>query len=791
MNNKVLKTVEYNKILKQLENLASSDMAKEQIKALTPLNQLDEIIKLQKQTSFTRKLIDHYGSPEFDGLKNISEIVLRLDKNGTLTQIEILRVLGVMECTSHIKQYYAQCNDSDEKYANLFNNLVTLVDTQKEIRRCILNEEEISDDASIELRNIRRQIKVLNSRVKEKLNEMISSQTYRAMLQEPVITIKQNRYCLPVKLEYKSQIKGVVHEQSSSGQTLFIEPSAILDIDNKIKEYESKEREEIEKILFRLSWLINEDLDTLKNNYNLLVMLDVLFAKAKLSKSMDAIEPKFNTEGYVNLKLARHPLIEKDKVVPINISFGKEYKSVIITGPNTGGKTITLKTVGLLALLAQTGLHIPAFDGSEVAVFDEIFGDIGDEQSVEQSLSTFSAHMKNIIHIINNADGNSLILLDELGAGTDPIEGAALAISILKKLKEKHANIIATTHYSELKHYAMQEESVINASCEFDINTLKPTYKLLMGIPGKSNAFEISKKLGLSDDVIDDAHNYLTTEHTNFEDAILAANKEKELAEEETKKAIMYREFIEKQKHEYDEKIQSLKEEKEKILNKSREEALKILENAKEEAKNVITNLKNEAKQINETFNSKVIQSMKNTLDDKSKELEDSIKKEKEESYRVNPERVSVKKGMEVYLSNLDKVGTIVELPDAQDAVLVLVGIMKIKVSMKYVFRHGNSKSKKKIVTSTNKLKRNKLDSMKFEINVIGLYPSEALDKVDKFIDDAILMNAETIRIVHGKGQGVLKKEIHKLLDSNPNVDSYRLGEFGEGDSGVTIVKIK
>lgn len=792
MNAKVLKTLEFDKMIERLSDLAYSNMAKEKIKNIKPLSDIEEITKLQKETTSARDMITHKSYPSFSDLCDMTEVFKRLDIDAMLSISEILQTLKLLECTSATKQYYNESGFKEVTFENLFINLITLIDLQNEIRRCIVSEDEIADDASIELRNIRRQIKVLQGRVKEKLNEMVSSQTYKSMLQEPVVTFKQNRYCLPVKVEFKSQLKGVIHEESASGQTVFIEPLQVVEINNKIKEFEKKEQEEIERILFRLSYELKENYEVIENNYNILILLDVIFAKGKFSKELDGIEPKLNTNGYTNLKLARHPLIDKDKIVPISIELGKKYKSIIITGPNTGGKTVTLKTIGLCTLLAQAGLHIPAFDGSEIAVYEEVFGDIGDEQSIEQSLSTFSSHMTNLVDITKQANENSLVLIDEIGAGTDPIEGAALAISILKYLKDNNSTIVATTHYSELKHYALTEVGVINASCEFDVNTLKPTYKILIGIPGKSNAFEISKKLGLSDYIINKAKENLDTDSVSFEDAIKAASDEKERASHEADLAEAYKEEIKIQKEDYEKRIQKLKEEKEKVLNDARREALVIVEEAKENSKKIIDKLKQKAKEVEEQLNAKDMSELKAELEKNSRELEEKMRLEKEASYKINNERVKVKKGMEVYLSNLDKKGIVKELPDSQDQITVEVGIMKVKVPMKYVFE-GEDKTKntkKNVTTKTNGLKQNKFTSG-MELNIIGLYPSEALMKAEKFIDDAVVMNVPQVRIVHGKGAGVLRKEIHQMLKENPQVESYRLGEFGEGDSGVTIVTLK
>ncbi|MCQ2978770.1 MAG: endonuclease MutS2, partial [Clostridia bacterium] len=622
MNAKVLKTLEFDKMIDRLSELAYSSMAKEKIKNIKPSSDIEEVLRMQKETSSARDMITHKSYPSFADLEDMTDVFQRLDIDAVLSISEILKALKLLECTSSVKQYYNESGLKEVTFERLFINLTTLIDLQNEIRRCIVSEDEIADDASIELRNIRRQIKVLQGRVKEKLNEMVNSQTYKSMLQEPVVTFKQNRYCLPVKVEFKSQLKGVVHEESASGQTVFVEPLQVVEINNKIKEFEKKEEEEIERILFRLSYDLKENYEVIENDYNILILLDVIFAKGKFSKELDGVEPKINTNGYINLKLARHPLIDKDKIVPINVELGKKYKSLIITGPNTGGKTVTLKTIGLCELLGLSGLHIPCFDGSEISMFNEIFGDIGDEQSIEQSLSTFSSHMTNLVDITNKVDENSLVLIDEIGAGTDPIEGAALAISILKFLKDNNASIVATTHYSELKHYALTEEGVINASCEFDVNTLMPTYKLLIGIPGKSNAFEISKKLGLSDYIINKAKENLDSDSVSFEDAIKAASDEKERAEREADLAQAYKEEIKLQKEDYEKRIQKLKEEKEKVLNDARREALVIVEEAKEKSKEIITKLKEKAKEVHEQLNAKDMSELKAELEKNSRELE-------------------------------------------------------------------------------------------------------------------------------------------------------------------------
>lgn len=793
MNEKALHVLEFDKILNYVSDLASSSMAKEKILNLKPMNDLDEITKKQNETSGARDMITHSGAPSFEYLKDLKDIFLRLDVDATLSIPEILRVLRMLETTSSIKSYYNENEVKETSFENLFINLTTLIDLQNEIRRCIISEDEIADDASIELRNIRRQIKMLQNRVREKLNEMVSSQTYRSMLNDTVITLKDNRYCLPVKAEFKNQLKGIVHEESASGQTLFIEPLQVVEINNKLKEFEKKEADEIERILYRISYELKENYSTIENDYNILIILDTIFAKGKYSKEIDGTRPKFNESGYINLKMARHPLIDKDKIVPIDVSLGKNYKSLIITGPNTGGKTVTLKTIGLTLLMGMSGLHIPAFDGSELSVFEEVFADIGDEQSIEQSLSTFSSHMKNLVEITDKADEKSLVLLDEIGAGTDPIEGAQLAISILKYLKNNGAFIVATTHYSELKHYGLTEEGVINASCEFDVNTLMPTYRLLIGIPGKSNAFEISKKLGLNDFIIKNAREGVSSDNVSFEDAIKAASDEKERAEKEANLAEAYKEEIRIQKEDYEKKIQKLKEEKEKVLNDARKKALEIIEDSKEEARDIIEKMKQKAKEFNEKLNAKDMSELKAELEKSTRDLEEKMRKEKEATWKVNENRVKVKVGMEVYCSNLDKKGIVKVLPDKNDEVTVEVGILKVKVPMKYVFESDVKEKNKKTTVKTNSssVRRGKMEGTGFEINVIGLYPNEALMKVEKFIDDAVVACVPVVRVVHGKGAGVLRKEIHQMLKSNPYVDSYRLGEFGEGDSGVTIVTLK
>lgn len=793
MNEKALHVLEFDKILNRVSDFASSSMAKEKILNLKPLNDLDEITKRQNETTGARDMITHSGAPSFESLEDLKDIFLRLDVDATLSIPEILKTLRMLEVTSHIKAYYNENEVKETSFENLFINLTTLIDLQNEIRRCIISEDEVADDASIELRNIRRQIKMLQNRVREKLNEMVSSQTYRSMLNDTVITLKDNRYCLPVKAEFKNQLKGIVHEESASGQTLFIEPLQVVEINNKIKEFEKKEADEIERILYRISYDLKENYSTIENDYNILILLDAIFAKGSYSKEIDGTRPRFNETGYINLKMARHPLIDKEKIVPIDVALGKDYKSLIITGPNTGGKTVTLKTIGLTLLMGMSGLHIPAFDGSELSVFDEVFADIGDEQSIEQSLSTFSSHMKNLVEITDKADEKSLVLLDEIGAGTDPVEGAQLAIAILKYLKVNGASIVATTHYSELKHYGLTEEGVINASCEFDVNTLMPTYRLLIGIPGKSNAFEISKKLGLNDFIIKNAREGVSSDNVSFEDAIKAASDEKERAEKEANLAEAYKEEIRILKEDYDKKIQKLKEEKEKVLNDARRKALDIIEESKEEAKDIIEKMKQKAKEFNEKLNAKDMSELKAELERSTKDLEEKMQKEKEATWKVNENRLKVKVGMEVYCSNLDKKGIVRILPDKNDEVTVEVGILKVKVPMKYVFETGFKEKSKKTTVKTNSssVRRGKMEGTNFEINVIGLYPNEALMKVEKFIDDAVVACVPVIRIVHGKGAGVLRKEIHAMLKSNPYVDSYRLGEFGEGDSGVTIVTLK
>jgi DNA mismatch repair protein MutS2 len=656
-------------------------------------------------------------------------------------------------------------------------------DLERDIERCIISPTEVSDDASSTLREIRRNIKISNDRIKEQLNSIIHSASYRNMLQDPVITIRNDRYCVPVKQEYKNAFSGMIHDQSATGATVFIEPMSVVNLNNRIAELLSNEKVEIERILALLSSKVAEYDDLLLSNQEILADLDFVFAKGELSISMKATEPIFNTKGYINIKKARHPLLNPETVVPTNIYIGKDFNTLLITGPNTGGKTVTLKTVGLFTLMGQSGLHISAFDNSQLTVFDEVFADIGDEQSIEQSLSTFSSHMTNIVKILDKITNNSLVLLDELGAGTDPTEGAALAISIIQYLHKIGVRTLVTTHYSELKLFALSTEGVENASCEFDVQTLRPTYRLLIGVPGKSNAFAISQRLGLPEFLIEDAKEVLSHEDVKFEDVItdLEINRkslEKEKAEEYRKEAERLRVEAQKQR-------EKLNSQREKIIRKANEEARILISDAKDEADKVLK----EIRKLQRIGNTKAIEEKRQSLKDKMSKVESKLSKNEKKNYNV-PEKLVI--GDKVKVHSLNQSGVVATLPDKNGNVTVKTGIMKVTVNIKDLSLDQSDS----VIMATPKrfassIKRKKASNVSAEIDLRGCLADEAIDLVDKYLDDAYLAGVSPVTIIHGKGTGALRKAVHTFLKTNAHVKSFRLGQYGEGESGVTVVELK
>lgn len=789
MNNKALKTLEYNKITDRLASHASSEPGIKLCRELQPMMDMDEINSALKQTSDAVSRIFRHGSISFAGLKDIRPLTKALEVGSALGMSELLDICSLLKVAAGARRYGVSEDEAADSLSGLFNAIYDIADVRREIERCILSEDEIADDASAELKNIRRQMRICTERIRTELNSMLNGSD-RTYLQEAVITTRGGRYCIPVKAEYKSQVPGMVHDQSKAGSTFFIEPMSVVRLNNEIREYEVKESEEIAKILASLSAMAGNYTAELDADYDILSQLDFIFAKAKLSFEYKGSEPIMNTRGYINIRKGRHPLIDSHKVVPIDVSIGDEYSELIITGPNTGGKTVTLKTIGLFSLLGQSGLHIPAADNSELTVFNDIFADIGDEQSIEQSLSTFSSHMKNIIEILAKADSNSLVLFDELCAGTDPTEGAALAISILTSLHKLRVTTVATTHYSELKIFALSTEGVQNACCEFDVATLAPTYRLLIGIPGKSNAFAISGKLGLPQYIIDDAKESLASEDVAFEDVISDLEKSRVTIEREKLELEEYKKEVEDLKNQLKAKNERLDERSDNILQKAREEASAILREAKETADDAIRKLnKANAADMSVTELEKQRQRIKDNINkvDKGRVLKAQApaRQHKASDFHI---------GDRVHVASLNLDGTVHTLPNQKGELNVTIGIMNYNVNMSdltIIEEASEMRKLKQKSSGIGKLKMSKTASISPEINLIGMTSDEAIMTLDKYLDDAFLSHISPVRIVHGKGSGILRNAVHNYLKRQKHVKSFRLGSFGEGDYGVTIVKFK
>jgi MutS2 family protein len=791
MNQKALNTLEYTKIIKILASYASSPMGRTRCLELFPANDITEITYKQRQTHDALNRLFKKGNISFGGATDIRPSLKRLDVGATLGINEFLLICNLLENCARVKSYGR--NDRDDAItdtlADMFDTLNPLTNLSTKIRQCIISEDTLSDDASTTLKQIRRSIRNANERIHTQLNSMLGGSA-RTYLQDAVITMRNGRYCIPVKAEYKSQVHGMVHDQSATGSTFFIEPMAIVKLNNDIRELEIKESAEIEVILANLSQLTAENTEVLGHNLDIMVELDFIFARATLAMEQNANEPIFNTDGRINIRQARHPLIDKDKVVPINIHLGNDFDLLIVTGPNTGGKTVSLKTVGLLSLMGQAGLHIPALTRSELAIFNEIYADIGDEQSIEQSLSTFSSHMSNVVRFLEDADENSLVLFDELGAGTDPTEGAALAISILSYLHDKGVRTMATTHYSELKIYALSTAGVENACCEFDIETLRPTYRLLIGIPGKSNAFAISSKLGLPDFIVEDAKGHISKDNESFEDVISDLELSRKSIEQEQLEIAAAKSEITKLQQKLSDKYDRSSEQKERILKAAHEEAHNILRRAKEEADETIRYFN----KINKANGS--IKEMEATRQKLRGKLSDA---EKKMSITKNIVTTSTK-ASDLHIGDMVKIismnlkGTVSTLPDTKGSLFVQAGIIRTKTSLSDIILVADptdTKSNISQLTGSGKIKMQKAASIKPEINLLGKTVDEAIAELDKYLDDAYLSHLQTVRVVHGKGTGALRKGVHNYLKKLKYVSSFQLGEFGEGDAGVTIVTFK
>ncbi len=794
MNEKVLKTLDYNKIIDMMASLAGSNMGKDLCRSLRPSNDIDEIRIWQQETSDALSRVYRRGSSGFYGLHDVRPSLKRLEIGSTLGANELLHIASVLESTLKIRSYgISGENEEDigeDSLSHYFSSLEPLSFIRKEIDRCIVGENDFADDASPALKNIRRSISNAHRKIQEQLNKIMTAASNKNILQDNLVTMRGGRYCLPVKQEYRSNLPGMIHDQSSTGSTVFIEPMAIVKLNNDIKELSLKEQEEIERILAELSNMVSDYTEPIANNLRTLVQLDYIFAKANLSKSMKGIEPEFNNDRIIDIKKARHPLIEAKSVVPIDISVGEDFSMLIITGPNTGGKTVSLKTVGLFTLMGQSGLHIPALQGSKLGIFEEVYADIGDEQSIEQSLSTFSSHMTNIVSILKTADYKSLVLFDELGAGTDPTEGAALAMSILDYCHNAQIRTLATTHYSELKVYALSTPGVSNAACEFDITTLRPTYRLLIGIPGKSNAFAISKRLGLPDDIIGNAQGKIDTEDKSFED-VLADLENKRIAIEKSEEEIKeHKKEIKRLRSNLESKNKEIESNKKRIIDSAKEEARTLLQEAKDYADETM-------KKYNKWSSSG---GLNKEMEKERKELQNKLSRVTPKS-KIGEERKPTKKhkakdfslGDDVYVISLGLNGIVTSLPNDKGDLFVQMGILssKVNISDLELKKEPSNKSGKPSQVRTGKLKVSKASTINPEINLIGNRVEQALLELDKYLDDAYLSHLKEVRIIHGKGTGALRDAVHSHLKRSKYIKSYRLGEFGEGDAGVTIAEFK
>ena len=795
MNEKAFKTLEYNKIIDLLTEQAASPKAKELCRSLKPMTDKAKIEAAQTQTADALTRLFQKGSVSFSGIHDMEASLKRLEIGGTMGIDEFLALSSLLEAAKRVKAFSRGKSEDGARDSldDLFDGIEPLTPLLEEIRRCIISEDEIADDASPALKNIRRSIRSMNDRVHSQMTAMLNNTNIRNSLQDGVITMRNGRYCLPVKAEYKNQVPGMVHDQSSTGSTLFIEPMAVVNLNNELKELYLKEQEEISVILANLSNLTSEYIPYIREDYRILTELDFIFAKASLAKIYNGTAPIFNENGYIHIRKGRHPLLNKHKVVPIDVTLGDAFDLLIITGPNTGGKTVSLKTVGLFTLMGQAGLHIPANDRSELCVFHEVFADIGDEQSIEQSLSTFSSHMTNIISILDHVDEHSLVLFDELCAGTDPTEGAALAISILSKLHARGIRTMATTHYSEIKVFALETPGVENACCEFSVETLSPTYRLLIGIPGKSNAFAISGKLGLSADIIEDAKTKITTSEQNFEDLIADLESSRVTIEKERLEINQYKAEVASLKKKLEAKQERLDESRDKILREANEQAYAILKEAKDVADTSIRNFNKYG-----TTHAPVseMEKQRSKIRDKMSAAEKNMAGTKKKQAPAGNAPKNLRIGDRVKVLSMNLTGTVHTLPNARGDLYVQMGILRSLVNVRDLVllpddtvpaaaKKTNGKS------GSGKIRMSKSASVSTEINLIGMTTDEAIAVLDKYLDDAYIAHLPSVRIVHGKGTGALRAAVHKHLKRLKYVKSFHLGEFGEGDAGVTIAEFE
>lgn len=791
MNKKTLAKLEYNKIIEQLIEHASSFSGKELCRRLKPMTDISAIRSAQDETAAAFTRIVKKGRPSFSGCNPVNDSIRRLEIGGVLGSGELLRICKLLETASRARAYgrHDNADEMEDCLDGYFEQLNPVTILVNEIRRCVIDEDEISDDASPGLKHVRRAMNQINDKVHATLSNMVNG-SLRTYLQDPIITMRGDRYCIPVKAEYRSQVSGMIHDQSATGSTLFIEPMAVVKLNNDLKELYGQEQEEIQKVLARLSADAAEYTTEIHTCYTILRQLDFIFAKGALALDMNASQPIFNTEGRIHIREGRHPLLDKKNVVPITLTLGDTFDLLIVTGPNTGGKTVSLKTVGLFTLMGQAGLHIPALDRSELAVFHDVYADIGDEQSIEQSLSTFSSHMTNIVSFLKQVDEHSLVLFDELGAGTDPTEGAALATSILNHLHSRGIRTMATTHYSELKVYALSTPGVENASCEFDVETLRPTYRLLIGIPGKSNAFAIASRLGIPNYIIEDAKTHLTEQDESFEDILTDLETSRKTLDKERETIAAYKREIERLKMETSQKQEKLEAQRDRILREANEKAHAILEDAKETADETMRNF--------HKFGKANISAA-----EMEKERERLRKKMAKTRSGMTPEPAKPKKqykpsdfklGESVKVLSMNLTGSVVSLPDAKGNLDVQMGILRSKVNisdLEIIDEKPNYLQKTSKRTGKGKIKMNKSLTVATEINLLGKTVDEAVAELDKYLDDASLAHLSSVRIVHGKGTGALRQGIHKYLKRQKHVKSFRLGAFGEGDAGVTIAELR
>lgn len=787
---KALKVLEYDKIIDMLLDLTQGELARDLVEKLEPSNDIDEIRRMQEETSEAYRVLARYGDIDYTAATHIKHLVSKASLGSMLFIEDLYDIMQNIFLVSSIKRYLKTAIDDEnlklKHLRRLCDSLASLDDLKKKLSTTIVSKDEIADNASSTLRSIRRSKKLKNQAIEDKLNSYITSDKTKKYLQDAIVTMREGRYVIPVKNEYRSSVEGMIHDISQKGSTVFIEPMAVVKLNNELRELENEEKKEIERILYELSSEVSEYKAYLETNEEALKSISFIFARARLAREMRATEPVLNDKGYVNLKNARHPLIPKDKVVPTTVELGDEYTSLIITGPNTGGKTVSLKTVGLITLMAKSGLNIPCDNNSSVAVFDKVYADIGDEQSIEQSLSTFSSHMKNIVHIVENAEYNDLVLFDELGAGTDPTEGAALAISILKLFRERRIRTMATTHYSQIKFYALTSEGVKNASMEFNVDTLSPTYRLIIGIPGKSNAFEISKRLGLDQKIIDSAKELLNENDTRFEDVLKAIEEDRTEIENKRIKINEENEEIERLREKLENKNKKLEEKQEAIINKAKEEAREIVKKAKSESAFIIDELK-DISSLSKKEDRRRLQEAKDYL----RELEDENRlKIKDNKKRTKEIPKDIKLGESVRIISIDKFGEVETLPDDKGDLNIQVGIMSVRSNINDIER-SESKEEVKVEKKTKSINKAKSKNISSEINLIGRTVDEAILLLDKYLDDAYLARLKEVRIIHGKGTGTLRDAVRKYLQNSKHVIEYREADYTEGGSGATVAVIK